>query len=126
MELTEVRADAANEAAVPVRVVGVQQKRPSVLRVREQKIRVENALLNQVLFLQELDEIILDFSNCFSCGLQNRLPLGNDCLRKAVSVSHGWERFHDASVDPGIRVSVVTPLHITYQKRRALDNVAAA
>ena len=100
MELTEVRADAANEAAVPVRVVGVQQKRPSVLRVREQKIRVENALLNQVLFLQELDEIILDFSNCFSCGLQNRLPLGNDCLRKAVSVSHGWERFHRCECGP--------------------------
>ena len=93
MELTEVRADAANEAAVPVRVVGVQQKRPSVLRVREQKIRLENALLNQVLFLQELDEIIIDFSNCFSCGLQNRLPLGNDFHRKAVSVLHGWKRW---------------------------------
>ena len=63
MELTEVRADAANEAAVPVRVVGVQQKRPSVLGVREQKIRVKNALLSQVLFIQELDEITLDFSD---------------------------------------------------------------
>ena len=63
MELTEVRADAANEAAVPVRVVGVQQKRPSVLRVREQQVRVKNAFLNQVLFFQEVDEIILDFSD---------------------------------------------------------------
>ena len=34
--------------------------------------------------------------------------------------------FTDASVDPGTRVSVVTLLQITYQKRRALDNVAAA
>ena len=63
MELTEARADAANEAAVPVRVVGVQQKRPSVLRVREQQVRVKNRFLNQVLFFQELDEIILDFSD---------------------------------------------------------------
>ena len=46
MELTEVRADAANEAAVPVRVVGVQQNRPSVLGVREPKTSVHNALLN--------------------------------------------------------------------------------
>ena len=63
MELTEVRADAANEAAVPVRVVGVQQKRPSVLGVREQKIRVKNALLSQVVSFQEVEEIILDFSD---------------------------------------------------------------
>ena len=63
MELTEVRADAANEAAVPVRVVGVQQKRPSVLGVREQKIRVKNALLSQVMSFQEVEEIILDFSD---------------------------------------------------------------
>ena len=34
--------------------------------------------------------------------------------------------FRDTSVDPGIRVSVGTLLQITYQKRRALDNVAAA
>ena len=34
--------------------------------------------------------------------------------------------FSDTSVDPGIRVSVGTLLQITYQKRRALDNVAAA
>ena len=63
MELTQVRADAANEAAVPVRVVGAQQKRPSVLRVREQQVRVKNAFLNQVMFFQEVDEIILEFSD---------------------------------------------------------------
>ena len=34
--------------------------------------------------------------------------------------------FSDTSVDLGIRVSVGTLLQITYQKRRALDNVAAA
>ena len=32
----------------------------------------------------------------------------------------------DTRVDPGILVSVVTLLQVTYQKRRALDNVAAA
>ena len=79
MELTEVRADAANEVAVPVRVVGVQQKRPSILRVREQQIRVENALLNQVLFFQELDEIIIDLSNCFPVASQIACPWATTC-----------------------------------------------
>ena len=34
--------------------------------------------------------------------------------------------FSDTRVDPGIRISVGTLLQISYQKRRALDNVAAA
>ena len=58
MELSEVRADAANEAAVPVRVVGVQQKRPSVLRVREQKIRVKSAFL-PIVFSSALSRLAL-------------------------------------------------------------------